>query len=343
MTGQGGPEARGVSRAPSPDARAALIIVNYNSGGMLRRCLAAVRRQTRAADRIIVVDNASTDGSLTAVEAECPGTQVLRLEDNTGFAAANNRGLEQCTDCDWAVLLNPDAFPRPGWLAALMNAAADYPDAGSFASCLVMDDDNSLLDGIGDAYHVSGLVWRIGHGRPRPSEQKRREVFAACAAAAMYRVDALRLIGGFDEDYFCYNEDVDVGFRLRLRGMRCWYVPDAVVHHVGSAVTGRHSDFSLFHGHRNLVWTWFKNMPAGLLFRFLWQHLLLSIVTLMVLSVQYRTTALLRAKYSAVKGLARVLRQRRRVQADRLATNAELLEAMTKGWWRCYFRRGVID
>lgn len=326
-----------------PPVSAALIIVNYNSGGLLRRCLDAVRRQTRAADRVIVVDNASTDDSLEAADTACPGARILRLDHNTGFAAANNRGLEQCADCDWAVLLNPDAFPEPGWLAALLGAAADLPDAGSFASCLVMDEDNALLDGIGDAYHVSGLVWRIGHGRPRPSAHQRREVFAACAAAAMYRVDALRLIGGFDESYFCYNEDVDVGFRLRLRGMPCWYVPDAVVHHVGSAVTGRHSDFSLFHGHRNLVWTWLKNMPTGLLFRFLWQHLLLNIVTLTALSVQYRTTALLRAKYSAVKGIPRVLRQRRAVQAGRTASNAELLEAMTKGWWRCYFRRGVID
>ena len=328
---------------PGPLPKVALIIVNYNSGDLLRRCLTAVRRQKRPADRVIVVDNASTDDSLAAVEEECPGLEVLRLADNTGFAAANNRGLERCADCQWAALLNPDAFPQPGWLGALMGAAADIPDAGSFASCLVMDDDNARLDGIGDAYHVSGLVWRIGHGRPRPSEQKRREVFAACAAAAMYRVDALRAIGGFDESYFCYSEDVDVGFRLRLQQYRCWYIPEAVVHHVGSAVTGRHSDFSLFYGHRNLVWTWFKNMPTGLLLRFLWQHLLLNLVTLLALSLQYRSTALVRAKYSAVKGMPRVLRQRRAVQSTRLATSDELLEVMTRGWWRAYFQRGVID
>lgn len=341
------PDARD-SRPAAPDSRGrrpkvALIIVNFNSGELLARCLAAVRRQERAADRVVVVDNASTDGSLDAVAVEYPEAEVLRLKDNTGFAAANNRGLEFCTDCEWVALLNPDAFPQPGWLAALIRAAADLPDAGSFASCLVMDDDNSLLDGIGDAYHVSGLVWRIGHGRPRPSEQKRRQVFSACAAAAMYHVNALRRAGGFDESYFCYNEDVDVGFRLRLQGHRCWYVPDAVVHHVGSAVTGRHSDFSLFYGHRNLVWTYLKNMPTGLLLRFMWQHLLLNVVTLVILSLQYRTTALVRAKISAVKGIPRVLDQRPRVQVNRAVTKAELLEAMTKGWWRCYFQRGRTD
>lgn len=323
--------------------KVALIIVNYNSGPLLARCLAAVGRQERGPDRVIVVDNASTDGSLAAAEEAYPGITPLRLTANTGFAAANNRGLEACRDCDWVALLNPDAFPEPEWLAALLAAAAEAPGAGSFASCLVMDEDTATLDGIGDAYHVSGLVWRIGHGSPRPPDGERREVFAACAAAALYRVDALADIGGFDEDYFCYNEDVDVGFRLRLRGLGCWYVPEAVVRHVGSAVTGRHSDFSLFHGHRNLVWTWVKNMPARLLVRFLWQHLLLNLVTVVVLSARHRTTAVLRAKVSAIGGMGRVLRQRRAVQATRSAQDVELLGAMTTGWWRCYFGRRMVD
>lgn len=321
----------------------AVVIVNYNSGPLLRRCLSAVHEQTRPPERIIVVDNASTDDSLQTAQEDWPGVQVLRLEENAGFAAANNRGVEHCDGCEWVALLNPDAFPEPGWLAALAGAAADLPDAGSLASCLVMDDDPSRLDGTGDAYHVSGLVWRIGHGQARPAAQDRREVFAACAAAAMYRTEAFRGAGGFDEAYFCYNEDVDLGFRFRLAGLRCWYVPDAVVRHVGSAVTGRHSDFSLFHGHRNLVWTYFKNMPGSLLVRFLWQHLLLNLVTVLVLSVRYRSTAPVRAKYSAMKGIRRALRQRRGIQSSRVCTDADLRSAMTPGWWRCYWGRRLMD
>jgi GT2 family glycosyltransferase len=159
----------------------------------------------------------------------------------------------------------------------------------------------------------------------------------------MYHRDAVQAAGGFDESYFCYNEDVDLGFRLRLAGRACWYIPDAVVRHVGSAVTGAHSDFSLFHGHRNLVWTYLKNMPSALLLRFLWQHLLLNLVTVAVLSVRYRSTALVRAKLSALKGLRRVLRQRRGIQAVRTCSNGELLAVMTQGWWRCYFRRHMSE
>jgi GT2 family glycosyltransferase len=255
-----------------------------------------------------------------------------------GFAAANNRAFELCRECEYVALLNPDAFPEPGWLEALARAAAETPRAASFASCMLKADDPQVLDGTGDAYHVSGLVWRIGHGEPR-RESARKEVFAACAAAALYRLSDVQSVGGFDEAYFCYNEDVDLGFRLRLKGRPCLYVPDAVVRHVGSAVTGRHSDFSLFHGHRNLVWTFFKNMPTGLLLRFVWQHLLMTVVSLVVLSIRYRTLSVVRAKWAAVLGMGRVLELRKSVQAGRHCTNAELRAAMVPGWWRCYVRR----
>lgn len=322
--------------------KVALIIVNYNSGGMLARCLESVYGQTRQPDRVIVVDNASTDDSLARAGSGWMHLDILQMEHNIGFAAANNRALDRCGQFDCVALLNPDAFPEPGWLAALLSAAEELPEAGSFASCMVKADDPSLLDGAGDAYHVSGLVWRIGHGEARPSEQTRREVFAPCAAAALYRCAAIRDAGGFDEDYFCYNEDVDLGFRLRLKGQVCWYIPDAVVCHVGSAVTGSHSDFSLFHGHRNLVWTYVKNMPTGLFLRFLWQHLLLNVVAIVSLSIRYRTLAVVRAKWSALKGLRRALRRRKRIQTTRSATNAELLAAMVPGWWRCYVQRRSI-
>lgn len=319
----------------------ALVIVNYNSGGLLKECLTAVDGQTRRPNRVVVVDNASADDSLSGIAETWPHVEMLRLDRNAGFAVANNRAIERCGDCDWIALLNPDAFPDPGWLAALEAAARAVPEAGSLASCLVNANDPAILDGMGDAYHVSGLVWRIGHGEPVPEAQVRREVFAPCAAAAMYRREAIEQAGGFDESYFCYNEDVDLGFRMRLLGMTCWYVPEARVRHIGSAVTGVHSDFSLFYGHRNLVWTYVKNMPRGLFLRTLWQHLLLNLVSVVGLSVRYRTLAVIQGKLSAIQGLPRVWRQRRDIQRKRTATNSALLAVMTSGWWRAYFGRSL--
>jgi len=327
---------------PGLSVKVAVIIVNYNSGAMLEECLTGVFGQSRPPDRVIVVDNGSSDDSLTGPTARWPRLEVIAMGYNAGFAAANNRAIEACGDCDGVALLNPDACPDRGWLAALLAAADDLPEAASFASCMVSAKDPQILDGAGDAYHVSGLVWRIGHGLPKPASQARTEVFAPCAAAALYRRDAVQAAGAFDESYFCYNEDVDLGFRLRLRGWSCWYVPDAVVTHVGSAFTGRHSDFSLFHGHRNLVWTYVKNMPASLLRRFLWQHLLLNLVAVIVLSARYRTFSILKAKWSALRGLGRAWRARKGIQAARSGADDRLLDAMVTGWWRCYTGRQSI-
>lgn len=116
-----------------------------------------------------------------------------------------------------------------------------------------MAERSDRLDGIGDVYHLSGLVWRNGYGAAlRPDYERGMEIFSACAGAALYRRAALSAIGGFDKGYFCYVEDVDLGFKLRLAGNRAMYVQDAVVRHIGSVSTGGvHSDFAVYYGHRN--------------------------------------------------------------------------------------------
>lgn len=317
----------------------AVIIVNWNAGDWLRRCLESVASQERRPDRVVVVDNASQDGSLESALRLFPRVESIQLDANVGFAAANNVALRACGDCDFVALLNPDAFATPSWLAHLAAAAEGNPDHATFASQIRMAHDGRLLDGAGDVYHVSGLVWRAGHGMPAPPSDTPREVFSPCAAAALYRRDALLDIGGFDERYFCYLEDVDVGFRLRLSGHRCLYVPDAVVHHVGSGTTGRGSDFSTYHGHRNLVWTFLKDMPAPLLALYLPQHLLLNLLSVAWFAMRGRSRVILRAKWHALRGLPEVLRERRQVQRQRRAPARELRRAMAHGWLTPYSAR----
>jgi GT2 family glycosyltransferase len=314
----------------------AVIVVNWNAGEALRRCLQSVAGQERRPDRVIVVDNASIDGSLEAMVREFRFVEAIRLGTNVGFAAANNLALKAAEDCDWVALLNPDAFPTPSWLASLEDASRHNPDCAVFASQLRSAADASRLDGAGDAYHVSGLVWREGYGRRLPAYEPPREVFSACAAAAFYRRDALMEIGGFDERYFCYVEDVDVGFRLRLRGHHCIYVPSAVAHHVGSSTTGRRSDFSTYHGQRNLVWTFFKNMPAPLLALYLPQHLLLNLVNVLRFTARGQGRAVLRAEWDALRGLPEVLRDRSQVQRTRCARTRDLRRPMARGWQALY-------
>jgi GT2 family glycosyltransferase len=168
-------------------------------------------------------------------------------------------------------------------------------------------------------------------------------VFSACAAAALYHRDALIEIGGFDERYFCYHEDVDAGFRLRLRGYRCLYVPDAVVRHVGSASSGRKSDFATYHGHRNLVWTFFKNMPATLLAVYLPQHFVFNFASILWFSARGQARAILRAKRDALRGLPQVLRERGDVQRHRRIGARALRSAMARGWLTPYISRAGAD
>jgi len=323
-----------------PFGRIALVIVNHNAGEYLGRCLDAVAAQRLAPARVIVVDNASGDGSLAAARGRA-GVEVVALDSNTGFAAANNLAVQQAADCEWVALLNPDAFPEPDWLAQLAAAAGSHPGCGSFASRLVQAGGGAL-DGTGDVYHVSGLAWRRHHGLAAEGRDlQAEEIFSACAAAALYRRDAFIEVGGFDERYFCYFEDIDLGFRLRLAGHGCLYVPESVCVHLGSATTGKRSDFSVYYGHRNLVWTFVKNMPGPLFWLYLPQHLFLNLATLAGFGWRGRMRVLLRAKWAALRGLPAAWRARRRIQAVRKADIREMRRYMAHGWVLPYLNRHV--
>ncbi|HEY7291256.1 MAG TPA: glycosyltransferase family 2 protein [Vicinamibacterales bacterium] len=310
----------------------AVLIVNWNSGGLLKRCLQCVSAQQVTPDEVMVVDNASTDDSLQQASEFLKDAQLIQLESNTGFAHANNVGAA-ATRADLLALLNPDAFPDPGWLGRLLAAAGRTgPETASFASQLRFDDDPTFLDGAGDAYHVSGRAWRAGHGTSADGWPARDvEVFAPCAAAALYRREAFEAVGRFDERYFAYFEDVDLGFRLRLHGYRSLYVHDAVVRHVSSALSGYRSNFAVYHGERNMVWTYVKDMPSPLVWLYLPQHLLLNVASLCVYPWRGQGRVAFRAKLDAIRGLARVIRERRQIQRARSVDPWAVRNALVRG------------
>lgn len=329
-------------RSNIPAGGVAVVIVNWNSGELLDRCLGALGRQTERPRRILIVDNGSTDGSAAGLEERHPGVEVMRTGVNTGFAAANNLAVRAVSDCEWIALLNPDAFPDPTWLARLMEAGRVETAYAFFASRLLLAAESDRLDGAGDSYSINGLAWRRGHGQPAETMAlEPEEVFGPCAAAALYRRDAFLEVGGFDETFFCYFEDLDLAFRLRLAGYRCLYVPGAVVHHIGSALTGRRSDFSLYHGHRNLVWTFVKNMPLPMLLAYLPHHLLLNLVSLVFFSLRGRARVIVRAKWDALRGLPRAWRARARIHPTRKVALRELRRSMTGAFSRPYLRRAA--
>jgi GT2 family glycosyltransferase len=320
--------------------RVAVVIVNWNAGDLLRRCLDALAHQIRPADRVIVVDNHSTDDSLPQAASALAGAELIRLPDNVGFATANNIAVQAAGQFDAVALLNPDAFPEPEWLGELVAAADAHPDVAAFASQMRLDSAPERLDGAGDSYHVSGRAWRNGH-QVRYAEWPAgdAEVFAPCAAAALYRRDAFQEAGGFDEQFFCYFEDVDLGFRLRLLGHRSLYVHSAVVRHVSSASSGYRSNFAVYHGERNAVWTFVKNMPGPLLWLYLPQHIALNLAALLFYPLRGQGTAAWKAKLDAIRGLSDVLRRRRLVQRSRRVSSRTLRRALRTGLAVPYLRR----
>jgi len=318
--------------------RIAVVIVNFNSGELLGQCLDSLAAQRVAPDRVIVVDNASHDGSEQATRRHT-GVELLREGSNRGFAAATNTGVAAAADCDWIATLNPDARAAPDWIERVLSGIAAHPTVAMFACRLLDAADPARLDGAGDVYHLSGLAWRHLHGCPDhrlPGVPV--EVFGPCAAGALYRREALLGCGGFDEALFCYLEDVDLAFRLRLAGERCLLLPDAVVMHHGSATVGVASDFQLYHGHRNLVRVFVKNMPGLLFAMLLPAHLLLNLLAIAWYAVRGRGAVILRAKRDACRGLPQAWQARRAVQQGRRVSAAAIWRVLHKGLWRLGYR-----
>lgn len=314
-----------------------VVIVNFNGGEVVLHCLAALQQQQFRDFVTVVVDNHSSDASAELIGQQHPWVILQRLSSNKGFAGGVNHALTTSVHSDLVVLLNPDAYPDPQWLEQLVLAARNHPEYGAFGSRMYSDEALHILDGVGDVYHVSGLVWRQGHGQQDEDRYNTpAEIFAPCAAAALYRTQALRTIGYFDEDFFLYVEDVDVGFRLRLAGFRSMYVPSAKVRHVGSAIVGKHSDSQIYHGHRNLVWVFFKNMPTALLMLFLPLHLALNVVSLLAFSAGGRAQTIFRAKRDALLGISHFWSKRRLIQRHRKASVLAIAKSMR---WSPFGRR----
>ena len=192
-----------------------------------------------------------------------------------------------------------------------------------------MANQPQKLDGEGDVYHISGLVWRKSYNTlASKSNQKEGEVFSACGAAAVFPREAFELVNGFDADYFAYLEDVDLGFRLRMAGYKCIYLPAAVVHHVGSGSTNLRSDLAVYYSHRNIVWTFFKDMPGLFLWILFPLHMLVNLLTAITAISKKRGLIAIRAKFDAFKDLSRILQKRKAIQSLRKISSLQLVKYM---------------
>jgi GT2 family glycosyltransferase len=304
------------------DDDVAVVIVNFDGEALLPDCLAALAAQTRAPAQIVVADNGSRDGSLALLRAHHPHVEILALGHNHGFAGGANRGVA-ATTAPWVCVLNSDATPAPDWLAALVAAPRDER-TWALGSVLV-SAHSGRIESAGDQYAPAGYAYKLLRDRPLgdlPAEPY--PVFAAPGAAPVFRRDVFDALGGYEERFFLYYEDVDLAFRAVLAGHHALLVPGArVVHRLGATTKSRAR--GRFYVARNSVWCAVRCMPdlrARRLAR-RWASELRTNRPLRLIPVE------LAGRAAALVQLRRTWRERTSIQAARVAST-EHVEAMLR-------------
>ncbi len=245
-----------------------VIIVNWNGRELLRPCLVSLAEQSYADFEVIVVDNGSTDGSVTMLHEEFPDVNVIELATNTGFCHANNVGIKVARGA-YVALLNNDTKVDPGWLFALTSALADKP-CYSFASSRMISMKNpGKIDRVADSFTSAGFMFGLGSGEDeKGSYEAPFEIFGVCGGAAFFRREVFHTVGLFDERFFAYLEDLDLNWRMAHAGLKGIYIPAAVVFHLGGGTSqGMHNPRVIRRTIRNLWFTMVKNIPIAVGFR----------------------------------------------------------------------------
>jgi GT2 family glycosyltransferase len=301
-------------------------IATFDGRELLKGVLDSLSTQT-IADRIevVVIDDGSRDGTADWLREQRPGVELIAHQANLGVTRSLNEGLRLARG-EYVALLNNDVELAPDCLERLLADLRAHPRAAVSTPKLLDFHDRTRFDGAGDTYSRWGMATRRGHGEPDHGQyDEAGQVMSASAAVAVYRREAIAEVGGMDEEFFAYLEDVDWSLRARLAGWECRYEPAAVAFHMGSATLGSGpSAFNLFHVWRNGTWVIVKDLPLSTMLRcspfllggqawHLWNA---------VRYRQLRTWA--RAWGSALAGLPRVLAERRRIQSGRAVAPREL-------------------
>jgi GT2 family glycosyltransferase len=319
-----------------------IVIATWNGRVHLEACLTAVGAQRDVDAETILVDNASTDGTADFVRARFPWVRVIALDANRGFAGGNNAGAREARGRVLA-FLNNDTAAAPDWLCRLVAALDATRRVALATSRIVYMHPSGVIDSAGDGMTRAGGAFKRLHGAPTALAEESREVFGACGAAFAMPKQVFDELGGFDEDFFASHEDVDLSYRARLRGYRCWYEARALVEHRGSATLGRVSPFAVYQGQRNLEWAYLKNTPLPLLLRTLPDHLVYDLAAAIHFARLGLLGTFLRAKAAALGRLPSVLRKRAAVQRGRTASSREIWVHLERRWVALKLREERFD
>ena len=308
---------------PASDALA-VVVVTHESGGHLRALARTVLPQLREDDELVVVDNASADGTAAAARALGERLTVIETGQNLGFAGGCHAGA-RATHAPLLLFLNPDCQPHDGCLAELRGAADSHDEWGAWQAAVLLDEGH--INSSGGVIHYLGMGWAGDCGRPIAElASEDREVAFPSGAAMVVRRDVWTALGGLDQDYFMYGEDLDLGLRLWLHGYAVGMVPSARVNHGYEFDKGGAKWFWL---ERNRWRTVLSVYPAPLL-ALLAPALAASEIGLLAAAAsQGWLGAKLRAQFAVLAGLPRTLARRRYVQCERQIGAREFAEHLS--------------
>ncbi len=304
----------------SSGVKASVVIPNWNGRHWLKGCLDALRAQEYRSFEVLLVDDASSDGSVEYVQAQYPEVTIIKRAVQGGFAKTANTGINASSG-EYVVLLNNDTLPSPSWLGELIRSMdRSPPTVGSLASCMLRMDDPQLIDTTGDLLTWYGQALKRGHDQPVPGCDCSSEILSACAGAALYRRAFLETAGVFDEEFGSYLEDLDLGLRGRLSGYTCSYASSATVLHQGHGAGTPHGKYVRLVT-RNRLLLFGKNIPLALIIRHL-NHLFIGQLALFI---QYRHPVDSIIGYlSLVPQVPRMIRERHRILAIRKLSDREI-------------------
>ena len=239
-----------------------VVIPNYNGKKYLETCMKSLMKQSLKPEEIIIVDNASKDGSIEYIKEEFKEkVTLICLDENYGFSKAVNEGIKKSTS-EFVALLNNDTELDEKWLEELYKCIQKDEKIFSCCSKMLRFVERDIIDDAGDEYTLLGWGNKIGDGKASSDYEEDKEVFSSCAGAAIYRSSILEEIGLFVENFFAYLEDMDLSYRARIYGYKNYYASKAKVYHIGSATSGsRHNSFKVKLAARNNIYLIHKNMP----------------------------------------------------------------------------------
>ena len=250
-----------ISVGSDPKVQVSVVIPNYNGINFIGPCLDSLKNQTFREFSIILVDNASSDGSYEYVKDSYPYVKLLRLDKNYGFPRAVNEGIKASTT-PFVILLNNDTEVHEEFVEKLLYGIKKSKRLFSCGSKILKFHDRNKIDDAGGFYSALGWAYARGKGQDSRKFTKVDETFFSCAGGAIYRKSVFEEIGYFDEEFFAYLEDVDIGYRARIQGYKNIYCPSALVYHVGSGTSGsRYNSFKVKLSSRNNIVLIYKNMP----------------------------------------------------------------------------------